>query len=295
MNSQDDPYRKHGLRRVINAATSLTTLGGSKPSPEVFDAMNEASSAFIYIPELQRWAGSRLAEAFGAEAGLPAAGAVNALMLACAACIMKGTELERYDPLGTPTWRNLIQRLPMHTDGLRTEFVVLGDSRSQYDYAIECVGGTPVEAGTKEGVTVEDLHEASNPDKTAAFYYTVYAPGDQMPIRDFVDAAHSHGVPAIVDAAPCLTHKAVPHKVLGEGADLAVFSGGKQFGAPNNTGILLGRSDLVRLAHLQAYPFDGIGRAAKMSRETIVGLVKALDLFMARDEDAYYHDMSKKT
>jgi L-seryl-tRNA(Ser) seleniumtransferase len=282
-----DPFEKFGLRRTINAATSLTTLGGSQPDPAVFEAMIDASKAFIYIPELQNWAGKKLAKAFGAEAGLPAAGAVNSLMLSCAACIMRGTKLGEYNPLDKPSWAHIIQRLPMHSEGLPTEFVVLEDSRTEYDHAIEAVGGKPVEAGTKEGVTVDDLHKAFKPGKTAAYYYTLYAFKDQVPIKDFVEVAHSHGVPAIVDAAPCLTLEA--------GVDLLIFSGGKQFNAPNNTGILLGKANLIKLAHLQAYPFDGIGRASKMSRETIVGLITALELFMERDDDTYYTELLEKT
>jgi D-glucosaminate-6-phosphate ammonia-lyase len=290
-----DPFKKYGLKRTINAATCLTTLGGSMPHPVVFEAMLDASKAFIYIPELQRWAGGRLAEAFGAEAGLPTAGAVNGLMLACAACIMRDSELEQHDPLGKVAWTQHIQRLPMHTEGLPTEFVVLGDSRSEYDHAIEATGGKPVPAGDAGGVTVNDLHAAYHPSKTAAYYYTLYPWSNQMPLKEFVDVAHSHGVPAIVDAAPYLTHRCVPGVILESGADLVIFSGGKQFGGLNNSGILLGRRNLIKLAHLQAYPFDGIGRASKMSRETIAGLVAALGLFMKRDEAAYYGAMRDET
>ena len=290
-----DPFKKLGLKRTINAATCLTALGGSMPKPEVFEAMQEASKAFIYIPQLQRWAGVKLAEAFGAEAGLPTAGAVNGLMLACAACIMRESELVEYDPLGKVTWTKYTQRLPMHTDGLPTEFVVLGDSRSEYDHAIEATGGRPVKAGSIEEVTINDLEAAYHPGKTAAYYYTMYPWTDQVPLKDFVDVAHRYGCPVIVDAAPYLTHRCVPSTILASGCDLLIFSGGKQFGALNNSGILLGRKDLIKLAHLQAYPFDGIGRASKMSRETIVGLIAALDLYMKRDDNAYYSKMQKET
>ena len=57
MGKEFDPYEKFGLRRVVNASTSMTRLGGSMPRPEVFRAMEEASRAFIRIPELQVWAG----------------------------------------------------------------------------------------------------------------------------------------------------------------------------------------------------------------------------------------------
>ena len=96
--SRIDPYENLGLSRVVNATTCLTRLGGSIPHPDVFKAMEEASKAFISIPELQAWAGKRIAEAFEAEAGLPTAGAVNGLTLAAAACMMKNTDLENMTP-----------------------------------------------------------------------------------------------------------------------------------------------------------------------------------------------------
>jgi L-seryl-tRNA(Ser) seleniumtransferase len=290
-----DPYKKYGLKRVINAATSLTLLGGSMPHSDVFKAMEDASKAFVSIPVLQHWAGERIAEAFGAEAGLPTAGAVNALILAVASCMMKGTELENYDPLGAPGWSHLIQRLPMHTEGLKTEFIVQGVNRNIYDHAVECAGARLVEAGSKEKTTPGDLSDAFNEEKTAGYYYTVTTSRGKLPIKDVAEVAHDHGVPLVVDAAPSLTHKAIPWGILEAGADLAIFSGGKQMGGPNNSGILIGRRDLVKLAHLQSYPFDGIGRASKMSRETIAGLVKSLELFMDRDDNAYYSGLEEKT
>jgi L-seryl-tRNA(Ser) seleniumtransferase len=256
-----DPYEKYGLKRVINAATSLTLLGGSMPHPEVFKAMEDASKAFVSIPILQHWAGKRIAEAFGAEAGLPTAGAVNALILAVASCMMKGTELEDHNPLGPPGWSHLIQRLPMRTEGLKREFIVQGVNRNVYDHAVECAGAKLVEAGSRESTTQSDLSNAFNEESTAGYYYTVTTSKGKLPIKDVAEVAHDRGVPLIVDAAPSLTHKAIPRGILEAGADLVIFSGGKQMGGPNNSGLLIGRKDLVKLAHLQSYPFDGIGRA----------------------------------
>ena len=265
------------------------------PHPDVFKAMEDASKAFVSIPALQHWAGERIAEAFGAEAGLPTAGAVNALILAVASCMMKGTELEDHDPLAPPSWNHLVQRLPGHTEGLKTEFIVQGVNRNVYDHAVECAGARLVEAGTREKTTKQDLIEAFDEERTAGYYYTVTTSRGKLPIKDVAGAAHHHGVPLIVDAAPSLTHEAIPRGILEAGADLAIFSGGKQMGGPNNSGILVGRRDLVKLAHLQSYPFDGIGRASKMSRETIAGLVKALELFMERDDNEYYQALETKT
>ena len=56
---------------MINAATSVTTLGGTCVDARVMVAMTEASKCFVYIPELQASAGRYLADVTGAEAGPP--------------------------------------------------------------------------------------------------------------------------------------------------------------------------------------------------------------------------------
>jgi L-seryl-tRNA(Ser) seleniumtransferase len=278
-----NPYKKFGLRRVINAATCLTRLGGSIAHPEVFKAMEDASKSFVQIPELQAWAGKKIAKATGAEAGLPTAGANNALMLAAAACIMKDTELEEHDPLKPETWSQITLRLPAHTEGLRTEFIVQKNDRNIYDHAIECAGGRLVEVGSEE-----ELDEAFDPERTAAYYYTVRSAADSLPLETVVRVAHGHSVPVIVDAAAELPPRKKLTQYIEEGVDLVIFSGGKHIGGPNNSGVLAGRKDLIKLAHLQAYPFHGVGRASKMSRETIVGFVKALEFYLEKDEQGYY-------
>jgi len=283
-----NPYEKYGVRRVINAATSMTRIGGSISSPEVFRAMEDASKCFVHIPELQHWAGKIIAEATGAEAGLPTAGASNAILLAAAACIMKGTELEKYDPLEPKTLTHLTQKLPMHTEGLRTEFIVQKADRNIYDHAVECAGGRLIEVGTAEGATEKELDDAFNPEKTAAYYFTVRSAYKCLPLKTVIKTAHKHGVPVIVDAAAENPPKKNLRRYIAEGADLVIFSGGKAIAGPNNSGILAGRKDLIKLAHLQAYPFHGVGRAAKMSRETIVGLATALKIYLECDEGALF-------
>lgn len=289
-----NPYEKYGIRRVINAVGTLTRVGGSISHPDVFRTMEDASKAFVHIPELQHWAGKVIAEATGAEAGLPTAGSENALVLASAACIMKGTELEKYDPLEQETWTRIIQRLPLHTEGLRTEFIVHKSARNVYDHAVEVAGGRFVEVGTDEGATEEELDEAFDPEKTAAYYITDVSSEGCVPIATVASIAHSHGVPVIVDAASELPPKINLKRYITKGADLVIFSGGKFIAGPNNTGFLAGRSDLVKLAHLQAYPFHGIGRGSKMCRENIVGLVTAFKIYLELDEGPLFKEWENK-
>jgi len=285
-----NPYKQMGIRRVINAASCLTRLGGSIPDPRVYKAMQQASKSFVQIPELQQWAGRAIAQATGAEAGLPTAGANNAITLAAAACIMSGTELERYDPLQLETWTPLVKRLPMHTEGLRTGFIVQRNNRNVYDHAVECAGGSFVEADPTE----QALRKAYDPSTTAAYYYTIRSAVNALPLETVVKVAHSTGTPVIVDAAAELPPRRNLTKYIKAGADLVIFSGGKYIAGPNNSGILAGRAPLIKLAHLQAYPFHGVGRASKMSRETIVGLVTALNIYLQENEEQKYQDWLQK-
>jgi L-seryl-tRNA(Ser) seleniumtransferase len=203
--------------------------------------------------------------------------------------MMKGTDLEEYDPLELETWSHIILKLPAHTEGLKTDFIVQKNDRNIYDHAIECAGGRIVEVGRKGGTTKEELNEAFDPEKTAAYYHTVRSAKDSLPLETVVEIAHRNRVPVIVDAAAELPPMKKLTQYIEKGADLVIFSGGKHISGPNNTGILAGRKDLVKLAHLQAYPFHGVGRASKMSRETIVGFVKALELYLDKDEEAHYN------
>jgi hypothetical protein len=112
-------------------------------------------------------------------------------------------------------------------------------------------------------------------------------------LEDVIDVAHTLDMPVLVDAA----REVPPKRKLGLytklGADLVAFSGGKHISGPNNSGFLVGRKDLIKLAHLQSYPFNGIGRSAKMSRESIVGLVEALRIYIDHDEKAVFDEWMK--
>ena len=275
-----NPFNKYGVKRVINAATSITTLGGSIPDQSIFKAMAEAGKAFASIPELQVWAGKEIAKATGAEAGLPVASAVCGLQLSAAACMMRGTELENHEPLDMRGWSHITMRLPLHTEGLRTEFIVQRTNRNSYDYSVELAGGRFKEVESME----EALLEAYDPERTAAYYYTARNLRGSLPLEKVIEIAKVNKVPVIVDAAAEVPPRRKLRMYMEKGADLVSYSGGKHLAGPNNSGLLAGRADLIKLAHLQSYPFNGVGRASKMSRETIVGLVEALWIYLGHDE-----------
>ena len=288
----DDPYKVLGVRKAINAAGVLTRIGGSRSHPDVFKAMEAASKSFVTIAELQSAAGKVIADITGADAGLPTSGGSTAILLAAAACIMKGTELENYEPRGPAIWRKIAQRLPMRSEGLRTEFVVQKWNRDEYDHSVEIAGGRFVEVGDENGATEEEI-DAGFTENTAAFYYTYKSVPKGLPLEKLIEIAHKHGVPIVVDAAGLPPPRSGLTKFSGLGVDLACMCGGKTIAGPNNSGMLSGRADLIKLAHLQSYPFEGVGRPSKMSRETIVGLITALKIYLETDESIILEDRMK--
>ena len=79
-------YDEIGLPRVINAAGSMTYLGGSLMHPEVLEAMRSAAGSYVFIEDLLKWASDEIAAHTGAEAGLVTTGTTGGLILATAAC-----------------------------------------------------------------------------------------------------------------------------------------------------------------------------------------------------------------
>jgi L-seryl-tRNA(Ser) seleniumtransferase len=89
---------------------------------------------------------------------------------------------------------------------------------------------------------------------------------------------HAKGVPVIVDAASEYDLRGF----LARGADLVVYSGHKFLGGPTS-GIVAGSRALVQAAALQN---RGIGRGMKVGKESIAGVMAALQAWGRRDHQA---------
>lgn len=73
--------------------------------------------------------------------------------------------------------------------------------------------------------------------------------------------------------------------------DAVIFSGGKAIRGPQTSGFIVGRDAIIRAARLNGCPNEAsVCRPMKCSKESIVGLVTALDMFCAQtDEDEVQH------
>jgi L-seryl-tRNA(Ser) seleniumtransferase len=79
------------------------------------------------------------------------------------------------------------------------------------------------------------------------------------------------------------------------GFDLVAFSGGKALRGPNDTGLLLGRKDLVEAAKLNTNPHCGtIGRMMKVSKEDMIALLVAVERYVRTDHQAERREWDRR-
>lgn len=272
-------FERLGLRPVINADARLTVLGGSRMPPEVTAAMTEASQRYVDMHALQRQVGERLATLTRNEAALVTAGAAAGLVLSVLAC-RNGGDLPRIA-------RGIEGRVG-DDDGGPDEVVIHRAHRIPYDPAVRLAGGRLVEVGNALQTFPWEFEAALGP-RTAAVLYVAgsHLARGALPLAAVIDLASAHEVPVIVDAAAQLPPVSnLWHYTTEQGAALAVFSGGKDFEGPQASGLLVGRTDLIEAARVNAAPNQRLARAMKVGREEMVGLLAAVERYTSLDHDA---------
>lgn len=259
-------YQRLGVRPIINAVGTLTTLSGTLMHAEVKRAMEEASRSFVRIHELQEKAGKRLAELTGAEAAFVTAGASAALCLATCA-VTAGKD------------RAKINQLP-NLSGMKSAIIIQKAHRNSYDHAFRMVGVKLIDVET-----VEEVRRAIN-ERTAALAMVLShnSLGHKVELGEMISLAHAAKLPLILDAAAEIPPAENLKKFVGMGADLVAFSGGKNLRGPQCSGLLLGRKDLVEAAYVNSAPNNYFARIAKVGKEEVVGLLTAVELALQNDE-----------
>jgi len=271
-----DVYEALGVKPVINAIGTVTFLGGSLMPPEVVAAWTSASRQFVNLIELQDKVGERIAKVAGVEAALVTTGAAGALLLGTAAAVTRGEA-------------PLIKRLP-DTGGMKNEVLLQKAHHSCYDNQLTDVGVKLIDVETPA-----DVRRAVN-ERTALFFFMNVAEAEGRIKRgEWIELARRHQVPTLLDAAADVP----PVERLSEynraGFELVAFSGGKALRGPNNTGLLLGRKDLIEAAKRNANPHCGtIGRMMKVSKEDMIALLAAVERFVRLDHKAEWREWERR-
>ncbi len=271
-----DYYQKLGVTPFINAAGTYTVLSASTMPEEVQAAIALASLQPVNLLELQDAAGEYLAKRLKCEAALVTSGAAGALTLGTAACITLGN-------------KPAIVSIPTDMAGLKNEVLVQKAHRYDYDHALRNCGIRYVEVETM------DEYEKAFTDKTVMTHFFNAAEGGKISREDWIHVAHKHGVPCFNDAAADVPPISNLWNYTQMGFDLVTFSGGKGLRGPQCTGLLLGRKDLIEAAKLNNSPFSNtVGRGMKVAKEEIIGLVAAVDWFLAQDDAAMEAEFQKR-
>ena len=277
-------YRRRGVRPIINAAGTVTKLGGSRTRPEAIEAMAEASHTLVDMADLNAQAGKIVAEVTGAEAGFVCNGSASGLILQAAA-VLAGNDPAK------------MQRLP-DTDRMKNEIIIQTAHRFPYDQSYRVAGAKLVTIGTARRTPEWELEAAIN-EKTAAvaYLFSPFLVRTALSLPKVAEIAHARGVPVIVDGASMVPPRDNLKKYIRMGADMVVISGGKGIRGPQGSGLLFGREDLITAAVANASPNQFMGRGMKVSKEEIIGFVTALELFVQEDEEAemdHFHEKAQK-
>jgi uncharacterized pyridoxal phosphate-dependent enzyme len=266
-----NPYDELGVPTVINCEGTMTVLGGSILRPELEAVMAMAGRHFVSIPDLEVAAGKRIAEMLKLPEGYTAlvtSGAAAAIQSGLAGILTGDNEA-------------LIRQLPDVT-GMKSEVIIQKSHRNPFDHQLRSTGVKLVEIETREQV-----RSAVN-DRTAMMHFSNFANAEgQIKVDEWAKLAKQYNVPCMNDAAadtPPVSHL---WDYTSLGYDLVTFSGGKAMRGPQCAGLLVGRKDLVAYALLNNSPHeDTLGRSQKVGKEEIIGMVKALELYLKEDHDA---------
>ncbi len=264
----EDYFEKLRVTKIINAAGTYTHLTASTMPPSVQAAVARAAKHPVRLAQLQKAAGEYLARRLRCEAAIVTAGAASAVTLGTAACVTLGNEAAAHS-------------IPIDMSGLKNEVVIQKAHHYDYDHALRNCGIKFVDVET-----LQQYESAINKKTALCFFYNAADYGN-ISREDWVRVAHAKGVPCLNDAAADVPPISNLWNYTQMGFDLVAFSGGKGMRGPQNTGLLLGRKDLIAAAAMNNSPNDDVlGRGMKVAKEQIVGMVAAIDWFLSQsDED----------
>lgn len=261
-------YSKSGLQAVINASGRMTKLGVSTISKGVGETLVEAAGNYVVIDDLYVYAGRRIGELVGTADACVTSSASAGIALAVASLICGGN-LQKvkhlYDLLPSVTKREVII--------LKGHNVDFGAPVAEM---VQIAGGRIVEAGYANGASVEDIEQAVTKDTLAIlFVKSHHCVQKEMPeARSVIELAERLGIPCIVDAAA----EEDLNIYAAMGADFVCYSGAKAIEGPTSGFVACKTKELADNMRLQ---YKGIGRAMKVGKECTMGLVTAVEEYIA--------------
>jgi seryl-tRNA(Sec) selenium transferase len=272
LGSTGDIYAELGVTPLININGTVTVIGGSVMRPEVIELMRRGNEHFVLIDELEIAAGKFIAKLCKSPAGytgLVTAGAAAALVVGYA-----GMMTEDLEPR--------MRAIPEVGDFPKNEVIIQKSHRYPFDHQIRQTGAKLIEVETRE-----EMIAAINPKTVAIHFTNILSDKGKVSGAETIAIAKEHNLYTFNDAAADVPPVARLWEYPALGFDMVAFSGGKDIRGPQAAGILIGREDLMRYALLNMSPQeDRIGRCCKVGKETVFGMLKALEIFVNQDYEA---------
>jgi seryl-tRNA(Sec) selenium transferase len=267
-----DIYEELGITPLININGTVTVIGGSVMAPQVMELMRRGNEHFVLIDELEVAAGKFIAKLCKLPAGytgLVTGGAAAAMVVGYA-----GMMTEDLEPR--------LHTIPDVSGFPRNEVIIQKSHRYNFDHQIRQTGAKLVEVETRE-----EMIAAINPKTVAIHFTNILSDRGKVSGPETVAIAKAHNIYSFNDFSADVPPVSRLWEYPAIGFDLLTVSGGKDICGPQASGILMGREDLIHYALLNMSPQeDRIGRCCKVGKETIFGLLKALEIFVNQDYDA---------
>jgi L-seryl-tRNA(Ser) seleniumtransferase len=154
---------------------------------------------------------------------------------------------------------------------------------------------------TNVGVRLIDVETAADvkrlvSDRTALMYFmNKDDAAGRVRRAEWVALAREHRIPTLLDAAADVPPVERLSEYVRMGFDLVAFSGGKAMRGPNDTGLLLGRKELIDAAKLNTNPnCPSIGRGLKVSKEDMIAAMVAVERFVRLDHQAEVREWQRR-
>src|SRR5438477_9431489 len=239
--------------------------------PELEAVMAQAGRHFVHVPDLEVAAWKHISEMLKLPDGYTAlvtSGAAAAMQSGIAGILTGGNQ-------------QFIKQIPDLT-GMKSEVIIQKSHRNPFDHQLRTTGVKLVVIETRD-----ELRQAVN-ERTAMMHFSNFAnAAGQIKVDEWIKLGKEYKIPCMNDAAadtPPVSHL---WDYANMGYDLITFSGGKAMRGPQCAGLLIGRKDLVANAVLNNSPHeDTLGRSQKVGKEEIIGMIKALELFLSEDPAA---------
>jgi len=259
------------VRKVVNASGRMTKLGVSTPNASVLAAMNDGAAQYVVIDELLRAVNGQIASLTGAGAACVVASASSGIVLTVASLIGQ-SDVARID------------HPRAYSEGRPNEIVLLKGHNINYGASIETMinlgGGVVKEVGSANLATVAELEAAINEQTLALFYVKSHhaVQKNMVSWQTMIEVAHKYELPIIIDAAAEEDLRTYNEA----GADYVIYSGTKALEGPTSGFVL---TQTLEQADNIALQYHGIGRAMKVGKETLYGILQAVKNYVTDKQD----------